>query len=433
MSDQSPHASPVTAAQRIVSLDVLRAVALLGIFVINLPSFVFPPAVFFNPNYSGTFWGADRIVWIVSHMLFEQKMMAIFSMLFGAGVLLMTSRAQSKGDKPLRLHMRRMGWLFLIGMLHAYLIWEGDILVAYALCGALIFPLRKLSARTLAILGAITVAIAIPLGTSQGLWFASQRDNVTSIQLLQEAGETLAEGDKKTLMSWNNLMSDFQPDAEQLEKTTASFTGSYTDRFEARFMSVVFMQTYVFLTWTLWRAAGMMLIGMALYKWGFLTGALSVRRYATTALIGYAVGLPVIALGIARIQSSGYDFIDTFIVNGHFNYLGSVPVAIAHAAVVMLLLKSAVRTVLARVLAPYGRMALTNYLGQSVIAAALFYGYGFGLWGELDRVGLVGVMLAVWTAQIIFSHTWLGAFRFGPAEWVWRALSYWYTPPMRKG
>lgn len=424
--------SPVPQGDRIVSLDVLRAVALMGIFVMNLPTFAFSPACFFNPTYSGTFEGADRIVWMISHMLFEQKMMAIFSMLFGAGVLLMTSRAERKGARPGALHMRRMGWLLLFGLAHAYIIWEGDILFSYAICGAIVFLFRKLRAKWLFLIGALVLLPPVPLNMGQGYWFGMERQAVTEIQQKIDAGEDISDFEESRLDAWAEMTRDFEPTAEQLAETRASFEGSYMERFDDRAIAAVFMQTYVFFVFVGWRASGMMLLGMAFFKSGFLTGALTRKRYLTIALLGYAIGLPIVYTGMARMQQSGFDFVQTFRFDTNFNYIGSVAVAIAHAALLLALLKTNIRQSLVTILAPYGQMAFTNYIGQSVIGALLFYGYGFGLYEDLTRVGLVGVMLATWTAQIIFSHAWLSAFRFGPLEWLWRCLTYWKLQPIRR-
>jgi uncharacterized protein len=412
---------------------VLRAVALLGILVMNIPSFAFPGATYFNPNYSGTFWGADRVVWMISHLLFEQKMMAIFSMLFGAGVLLMTSRAEKNGAAPFPLHMRRMGWLFLIGMVHAYVIWEGDILVGYALCGLIVYPMRTFSAKTLAITGALVLALAVPLSTLQGVGFSQMNTRVNMLVVQQAEGGVLTEDEQREIKAFDELNAIFEPNNEGLREEELSFRGSFADRLPVRAGIAVWLQTYGFVGWTLWRATGLMLVGMALIKSGFLSGACSKKRYARAALFGYGLGLPVVAIGMVATEASRFEMTTRFLYLDAFNYLGSVPVALAHCAVVMLLLMSSARRWIARALSPYGRMALTNYLGQSVICSLVFYGYGFGMWGQFSRVGLMGVVLAVWTVQIIFSHAWLSVFRFGPAEWAWRALVYWHAPKMRRG
>ena len=430
--EHKTRSAPVGADERIISLDVLRAVALMGILVMNIPGFAFSGATYFNPNYSGTFWGADRVVWIVSHLLFEQKMMAIFSMLFGAGVLLMTTRAERRGASACALHYKRMGWLFLIGMVHAYLIWEGDILVGYAQCGLIVYPMRRLSAKTLAIVGVVVLAMAVPLSTLQGVGFTHMSSQANALVLRQTAGETLNEDELQQIEAWSEMSEIFAPGEEKLHEEVVSFRGGYTDRLPARAAIAVWLQTYGFVGWTLWRATGLMLVGIALFKCGFLSGSWSRGRYAMTALIGYGVGLPAVALGMVATEASHFEMTTRFLYIDALNYLGSVPVSIAHCAVILLLLGSGMRHIIARMFAPYGRMALTNYLGQSVICSFIFYGYGFGLWGQLDRVGLMGIVLAVWVAQIMFSHAWLGVFRFGPAEWVWRALSYQYLPKMRK-
>src|SRR5438046_2779024 len=140
---------PVAETERIVPMDVLRGFALLGILVMNIQSFAMVGAVYDNPTAYGDLKGANFLVWLLSHLLADQKFISIFSMLFGAGILLLWQRAEASGGRPARLHYRRMSWLILFGLLHAYLLWYGDILVIYGMCGLFVYLFRRKSPRTL--------------------------------------------------------------------------------------------------------------------------------------------------------------------------------------------------------------------------------------------------------------------------------------------
>jgi uncharacterized protein len=144
---------PIRPSQRIVALDALRGFAILGILIMNIQSFAMIEAAYFNPTAYGDLTGLNKWVWILSHMLADQKFMTIFSMLFGAGIILFTTRAEAKGRSALKLHYRRTFWLLVIGLLHAYLLWTGDILVPYALCALVVVLFRKWSPTMLAIVG----------------------------------------------------------------------------------------------------------------------------------------------------------------------------------------------------------------------------------------------------------------------------------------
>src|SRR5262245_58730077 len=141
--DPEGRAGPVPPSERIASVDVLRGFALLGILAMNIVGFAWPFSAYENPTLGGGFAGADRTVWLICELVFSEKMMTIFSMLFGAGLILMTDRADARGRSLIGLYYRRCLWLLLIGMAHAYLLWPGDILVAYALCGMILFPFRR--------------------------------------------------------------------------------------------------------------------------------------------------------------------------------------------------------------------------------------------------------------------------------------------------
>src|SRR5213592_2296511 len=159
---------PVAATERIVPMDVLRGFALLGILVMNIQSFAMVGAAYDNPTALGDLHGANFVVWLLSHLLADQKFISIFSMLFGAGIVLMWQKAESSGAGPTRLHYRRVGWMILFGLLHAYLLWYGDILFIYGMCGLFVYLFRRKSPRTLVssalVLAAIGSLVAIGLG-----------------------------------------------------------------------------------------------------------------------------------------------------------------------------------------------------------------------------------------------------------------------------
>ncbi|HBS29508.1 MAG TPA: hypothetical protein DEB06_08690 [Phycisphaerales bacterium] len=404
---------PVGELERVGAIDLLRGVAILGILPMNVPHVAHSTAKFFNPALLGPLEGLDRALWSIGHLFFDMKMMAVFSMLFGAGLVLMDERAGARGRSVAGLMYRRLAWLALIGLAHAYLLWYGDILLSYALCGMTVFPLRRLPAKWLAVIGAAVLTPGVLLSIAQGFMF----------QWLRDTGHE----------AWAEVQGIRQPTPEMIAEQRAASTGSYADWLAHNATTAVFMQTLLFFTWTLWRAGGLMLIGMALFKWGVLSAQRSVRFYALMGVIGYGVGLPLVWWGAARSEAHGFNVVDLFKSDWHFNYAGSVGVALGHIAVVMLVWRSgALRTVVA-MLASAGRMALTNYLMQSMIFCLVFLGWGFGLWGRVDRAGQWGMVFAVWALQLALSVWWLRRFRFGPAEWAWRSLTYWRVQPMRRG
>ena len=405
---------PTTRSDRIDAIDTLRGVALLGIFVMNIPIFAFTGAAFFNPPAGGGFDGADYATWLVGHLLFDMKMMAIFSMLFGAGVALMAERLEQTGRKPASVHYRRMLWLLVIGMLHAYLIWFGDILVAYSLVGMMVYPLRKLRTKWLLLLAGLLLPVGMAFSGLQQLMFEAMRS--------ADSG-----GMADAWKEWSIM---FYPTEASLADESEAALGGFFNRALSHAPSVIFMQTWVFATFIIWRVSALMLLGMALHKAGVFKTARSTRFYATMLATGVAVGGGLVGAGVLINHANDFDPVAFFGVVGWFNYLGSVGVALAWVALVMLLCKSGAFGWLRHALAAVGRMAFTNYLSQSLIAAFIFYGWGLGYFGQFSRAELVPIILGVWAFQLVVSPLWLAKFRFGPMEWLWRSLTYMKPAPM---
>ena len=419
---------PVLEKARYASIDTLRGVAVLGILAVNIWFFALPEQVMYNPPLAGGFEGPDFWAWLITHAVFEVKMMSIFSMLFGAGIAMMAERAGlimlgPRGDVPVPrsfagIHYRRMGWLLLFGMIHGYLIWYGDILFNYALCGMIAYPLRNLAPKWCIIVGLLLTLVFVPIFSGMGLMFGYFRAQAAT--------------DPSAAQAWAEMSAGFAPTPEQLHANIDAHRGTWWDTFLHRAKTTFFMQLGVLPMFGLWKNLGMMLIGIGLFKLGFLTARLSAARYALIAAISLPVGFGLVVLGVADMRAHDFDFVRTVMVSTHFNYIASTFLCIGYAAVVMLACKSAALAPLAWLLACTGRMAFSNYLAQSLICTTLFYGYGFGLFATFGRAELALVVLAIWALQLAWSPIWLKFFTFGPAEWLWRSLTYWKIQPLRR-
>ena len=405
---ERPDAGPVAETARIDAIDVLRGVALLGILVINIQWFAMPQVAYFNPTAYGELEGANLYVWLTSRMLADQKFMTIFSMLFGAGIVLMTGRAEARGDAR-GVHYRRMGWLLVIGLLHAHLLWHGDILFLYAVCGMLVYPLRHLSPRRLLALGTMLLAVGSAFSIASGL----------SLPYWPE--EARAEF---TTDMW-------QPTPEMIEAELAAFRGSWLAQQPSRSSGAFAFETLLLISWGLWRAGGLMLIGMALFKSNVFSARRSARFYVALIAVAVAVGLPLQAYGLSLDFARGWP-LWSFFFGMQFNYWPSVAVSLGYVGLVMLACRSAALHRLIRPFAAVGRTALTNYLLQTILCTTIFYGHGLGWFGSVDRVGQIGVVAGVWALQLVASPLWLRRFRFGPAEWAWRSLTYGARPPLHR-
>lgn len=432
-----PRALPVAASERLFAVDALRGFALLGILAMNIVDFAWPGIAYMDPTRGGGFAGTDKAVWYLNHLVFEGKMMTLFSMLFGAGLVLMDRRAADRGASVRGVHYRRVFWLLVIGLVHAYLIWSGDILVMYAECGLLLYLFHKKSPRTLILLGlgALLILVPILLGLVAGIDYLKAVS--ARVEAQQQAGATPTPWDKRVHGFWTaNLRDEFSPSREKQQKSwdeeMAAYRGGYVGIVKHRAASVLAGQTIGFLLGGVFMAGGRMLLGMGLMKLGIFSASRSRRFYASMAVLGYGIGLPLMVFDASRLIANNFSIEYFFHDAGMlYNAFGSIIVALGHVGAMMLIVQSGAIVWLTRRLAAVGRMALSNYLTHSIVCTTLFYGYGFGLFGTINRTGLFGIVLAIWAFQLAVSPIWLSYFRFGPAEWLWRSLTYWRIQPMR--
>lgn len=408
MTNNATTYAPTVPSERFLSLDVLRGFAVLGILIMNIQSFSMIEAAYINPTAYGGLTGLNKLIWILSHIIADQKFLSIFSILFGAGIVLMTSKVESTGRSANGLHYRRTFWLLVIGLIHAYVFWHGDILVPYALCALITFLFRKVSPRKLLIVGIIVIGISsliyLLFGLSIPYWPPE---------------------------AYQGTMAGWKPGSEIIAKEIAAFHGGWMIQMTHRVPSSLKFHTFIFLIWTGWRAGGLMLIGMALYKWGILTAQRSKRFYLILMFIGFGLGLPIVIHGVMRNFAANWSLDYSMFLGWQFNYWGSIGVALGYIGMIMLICKSIKLEKITRPFSAVGRMALTNYLLQTIICTTIFYGHGLGLFGQVERKIQVLIIIAIWIIQLIVSPIWLRYFRFGPAEWLWRSLTYRRLQPIR--
>jgi uncharacterized protein len=391
--------APVEEANRIKSLDVVRGFALLGILAVNAAFFAAPFQAARNPLLppldinESTLWS-----WFLMHVIFDFKMITLFSMLFGASIYLVGGERTDKERG--RVLYRRLAWLVVFGVIHGALIWYGDILLAYGLTGLLVMFARSWRPSALFTGGAVLFVLSTVLFSGLGA------------TLQYAPADAIAESRADT---WS-------PPAEEIARMTAAYQGdaiSSTRENLNKWLAFVGFIPLVML-----RTAGVMMIGMALFKTGFFSGKSPNRVYINTALIG-AVALAVVAWQAWINWQLRFEFTHMMGAGNFANTVLSPLISLLYASVLIMLVKGNALRFLTAPLAAAGQMAFTNYISQSLIMTMIFYGgRGFGLWGQVDRPTLWAVVLAVWALQLIWSPLWLSRFKMGPLEWVWRRLSY---------
>jgi uncharacterized protein len=428
---ESNAAGPVVNTARLVSLDILRGVAILGILVMNIYAFAMPFVAYSDPTAMGGTEPHNLATWFFTHFFFDQKFLSIFAMLFGAGIVLMTGRAEQAGRPSGRFFFRRQVSLLVLGLLHAYLLWAGDILFAYAVVGMLVYPFRKLAPRTLIVSACLLLPVTVVAMHSFSYAIEDLQTKAQNYEALVGAGETLSEAQQKQLERWYSSRSFMAPEAEDMQVDISAYQGSYAEILAYRAPVVIGMQQGMLLLFS-WRIGALMLIGMALMKLGVVSGQRSAGFYKMLMFAGYGLGLPVTMFSGVNLYMNEFDPVYVARYGMAANYFASIFVALGHTGLVMLVIKSGLWRPLTERFAAVGRMALTNYLMHSVLLTTMFYGYGFGLYGQLPRISLMGLVVIVIGLQLQLSSWWLRQYRFGPVEWLLRSVTYWRWQPLRR-
>lgn len=422
---------PVTAGERIASLDFLRGVAILGILVMNIYAFAMPFAAYFNPYRMGGDEAWNIGTWVFTHIFFDQKFMTIFAMLFGAGIVLMMERAEARGVRFGPIFFRRQSVLLLIGLAHLVFIWLGDILSYYALISMAMFFFRHWSPRRLIIVACVMLPIPLLFNYGSSFYMAELMQQSAEIEVRVDAGETISADDERVLEEWHTSRTFFAPTDEDIARDLDAHRGAYGDAVQYRVENSLPMLLYAIPFFMIWRVGGLMLIGMALMKLGILSAQRATGFYQRLAILGYGLGLPLAAFSAWNFFAHDFDPVFNLRVGNTPNYVASILVALGHIAAAMLIVRSGALAGVVKRFTAVGRMALTHYLMHSIVMTTLFYGYGFGLYGRVPRLGQMLFVVGLVGLQLVISPWWLSKYRFGPAEWAWRSLTYGRRQPFR--
>lgn len=422
-------AGPVPGQERLRALDVARGVAVLGILLMNIWAFAGPQAFFDYPLAIADSPGNPVATWVVIHTLFEGTQRALLSLLFGAGAMLSLTRLEARGAPGTArgIYYRRTFALIALGLVNAYIfLWPADILFVYGLAGLCLYPLRRL--RTPVLLAIVLVALAIPasiraveIGNLRALEAAS-----TAALASRAAGVEPDKAGLAAIADWEKKLKKARPDPAD-EKMAGDIrtmqSGSLAEIFVSQAKVSIILQTIVTVKWWFLDALAMMITGMLLYRSGILTRPAPRRRYLAILGAGLAVGLPLAVWQTSSVLASGFHplAIETAKLGIDVRRFA---LAMGYLALVLWFCQSAYGEAIKRSLAAVGRMALTNYLGQSIVGGLIFYGFGLGMYGRITGYQLYGVVLLIWAVEIAWSLWWLRHFRIGPFEWLWRSVTY---------
>ena len=457
---------PIREGERLITLDVLRGVAMLGILFVNIQLFSLPFAVGFGMVGMGDAPLADELSWAFVKIFFEYKFISLFSLLFGAGMVVQMTRAEAKGRPFVGLYLRRLAVLAAFGLVHALLLWYGDILFWYALIGIFLLLVRKVPGRTMLIVAAAFILVSAVLSFGCG-----------SLQALtlqwQSPGQSQVETDAAEASEAVVAPSENVPEAEETDDTAPPdgseqadapkedrLPGSLRTMIDAQFQPTnpkwitgeleaykhgPFADAFIYraASWSFalmgavfsygWRVAGMFLLGAALMKLGFFLP--TQRRWqAILCVAGFAVGLPMELVGAGLIVANEHALNFTAVLAAVIHEVGSFALCLGYTGAVSLLASSRRLGGLCRPFARVGRVALSVYLAETIAATAVMYWWGLGWFGDLSRPQLLAMVFAIYVPLMVLSVLWLRFFTIGPFEWLWRTLTYGRAQPMlRRG
>ncbi|HEX6810831.1 MAG TPA: DUF418 domain-containing protein [Planctomycetota bacterium] len=425
--------APVAPPDRSAALDVVRGLAVLGILVMNIVEFGQPLRAYENPTGGGGSTGIDRWAWFVQFSLFDGRMRGLFSMLFGAGLVLITERLERSGHaaSAVDLWLRRCLWLVLFGVLHRFALqWTGDILYMYGLLGLIAVAFRKLRPRGLMIAGALCLLAFTPIELWRHHQAAQLRSQAAEAVQLAKAEQPVPPALQAARKRWEDRLAPPKPDASAAE--IEAMRGGYTTVFAYRWnYHHTFQSSYIYYHFV-WDVLGMVFIGMALTRLGFFAGHCRTGVYAAmiAAAIALTIGSFLWAQEFANRNFSAGE-LEMKLWQGIAHPFVRGLVGLGWAAALILLVQRGLLRWLTAPLGLVGRMAFTNYVLQTVCCTLFFFGYGLGYYAELSRAQLMLVWLGVSLVQVLASWLWLSRFRLGPLEWAWRSLTYGRWQPLR--
>lgn len=409
---------PTRVTERIGSLDFLRGIAILGILFINIENFAYPDS--FNPWKYGFHTPMDRDVRFWVYFLTQGKFATMFTLLFGVGFYMFLERLERKqlGLEAMDIYARRLLWLFIIGVFHAYFIWSGDVLYHYAICGLLLFPFRSFSQKAL-IIGLLVLSFVLMSNSYQKTSLRKiSYHNYLEVKGLIESKRTNLEN--KRVNYWDNFLQPKKPDLDPVQAPKDTYLAGLKETYSKANVhkGMLYYQGFLFPTLMA------MIMGIFLYRSGIFSDYSSWKHYWLITLFLLIVGL---ILNYYRYYHWTYGYFKP-VLSAWKDIAFTFHKLILGVAYVLLL------NGLYQKFLPYkngfiiavGKTALSNYILQNILLGFIFYGYGLAMFNRYSRLELIPIVVFIWGFQLILSYLWLKRFNMGPLEWFWRKMTYTY-------
>lgn len=418
------------SSDRIVTLDIIRGFALLGILIMNIPGFSI------SQLYEETivkFEGAHTLnyyVWLFNYIFLNGKMRLLFSMIFGAGIILFTSKNEHNNLNLADAYFRRMLWLLVFALFTSYiLIASTEILYEYALCGILLFVFRHAKVRWLFIIATLSLTI---ISIKGGIGFVRAKEQLeiakkAKIDLLQ--GKKISEEQQNAITFLENALN---PNIKLLESKRQADIEAGRSGYKKIFLKNAIEYNEIFSVGfysSFWETFGSLALGMGLFKTGFFSGKFKRRTYLWISLIGLGLGLPFAyylaqVTTKAQIETTTAFFETRWFSVFHLEQIPRVLCGLGYAGFLIFIYQMGWVKKITYVFTCLGKMAFTNYLLQNIFCSIFFFGFGFGMFGKFQYYQLYYIVFAIWIIQIVFSIIWLRFYKIGPFEWLWRRLTY---------
>lgn len=420
----------VKQTQRIRIIDIVRGVAVLGIFTMNMPDMAYSEDLVLDfraadPERCWNYWAA-----IISEILFSGKMRGLFTLLFGVSSVLIIEKInwRSGGLAAADIYFRRLLWLLVFGLINAYVfLWWGDVLFKYALLGMLLLSFTRASNRVLAAAMLVCLAVLTIQPFAEYREMADLQQQYIDVQKTPKSAQALTPDDQEVVDQWQESLGDMRADYDSIEDEVQIKEGNYFEIFKYNASHVLKEQTTIFYKEDLWD----MFLGVMLFRMGFFDGKVKQTVHVMFAFFGIGVGLAVHAWLNFGFHKNYLDPVESQYYLVFFD-LGRLPFVIGYLSLIMLIFRMEIFGYIGDGMAAVGKMALSNYLLQSIIGAFIVYGFGLAHFNELSRLDIAKVIVFVWIFQIILSVIWMRLFYYGPFEWLWRSLTYWKAQPLRK-
>lgn len=368
--------------------------------------------------------GADQAVWWLRDVLAKGTMRGLLSLLFGAGFILMTTRAGRDDGRVADAYHRRNIWLVIFGIVHGYLLlWPGDILLIYGAIGLFLFPWRHWTPTRLLKAGAMVVLVMTLISAAQYTRAVRLSKQAEAARARQQTGATLSSTDQNAMTRWERRVNRWQPKAEEIKKDTQARLGGFVDNWLWEYdWANELNAPPSFFYWML-DALALMFVGAALVKWGVIQGDRAPGFYLMLAATGYVVGISLNVAEAWPVWTS--QFKAPIVWSPLTHQVSRIAVTFGHLGLILLVFGTSVGRRVLHPFAAVGRLALSNYIAQTLICQwLLFPGFGLGLFGRFGLARLWLIALGIHVVQIVASVLYLRRYQMGPLEWVLRRLAY---------